>query len=302
MRKPALVIAVLAFGFVPAFSLSAADANQPSPDPSASAVTAESLTASSAAPAVTSAQPAAPSPAPATADNERNIGVGIKVGTLGIGGEVAYKIANRFNVRGGVNGFGLSHNFTGNDISFDGKLKLLSAEAHFDIFLLRSFHISPGVLLYDGNGINATASVATGTNFTVNSFTYTSASASGSCGGGGAGTCSPVGGSGNITFPKVAPEFTIGTGNLIPRGRRHWSINSEFGVAYTGAAKIGLGLTGWACTNGNTSGPTCQLASNSSGAVNTNVQAQVASWNSTLSSKFYYKLWPILSVGFSYAF
>jgi hypothetical protein len=235
--------------------------------------------------------PAIPEPAtiarPSDSEGSR-VGVGVKISTLGIGGEVAVRLADRLNVRGGVSGFGLSHNLSSDGINYAGHVKLISGDAHLDVFLFRSFHVSPGLLFYNGNGVNANASVPGGQTFSVGGTQYESS------------TADPVMGTGKVTFTKVAPEITIGTGNLVPRGYRHWSINTEFGFAYTGAAKVALALTGSACQPPFSSGPACQSAS--SGTVAAQVQAQQTKFNSEASSHAYYKFWPVLSVGFGYSF
>ncbi len=131
------------------------------------------------------------------------------------------------------------------ELAYDGRVKLISGDAHLDLFLFRSFRVSPGLLFYNGNNVNAIVSVPGGQTFSVRGTEYESSIAD------------PIAGSGKINFTKVAPEFTVGTGNLVPRGRRHWSINTEFGFAYTGVARIALGLTDSACEPPFSAGLTC---------------------------------------------
>ena len=118
----------------------------------------------------------------------------------------------------------------------------LSAEAHYDWFpfshFARSLHLSPGLIAYNDNHMNATASVAGGNNFTLNGVSYESNPAN------------PVTGTGKLSFNKVAPTFLFGFGNLVPRNRKHFSVNIEAGVAFQGSPKIGLNLAGSACAPG----------------------------------------------------
>jgi hypothetical protein len=74
---------------------------------------------------------------------EPRVGIGVRVSTLGIGGEVAVRVLNRANVRAGFNLLGFSHSFPSNGIDYSGSLHLRSAEAHFDYFLFSSFTSAP---------------------------------------------------------------------------------------------------------------------------------------------------------------
>jgi hypothetical protein len=252
--------------------------------PNAPGVSAVSSAAVAAVP-----EPGAVPPAPGTS-REARVGIGVKISTLGIGGEVAVRVLRRANVRGGFNALGFSHSFSANNgIDYSGSLHLRSAEAHFDYFLFRSFHISPGVVLYNGNNLTANAFLPGGQTFTAGGTEYESSSAN------------PINAQFTANVNRVAPEILLGVGNLVPRGHRHWSINAEFGVDYEGAPKIAFGVTGFACMPPSTSGPTCVNAATDP-TVQSNVAAQQATYNHDVSTKFYYRLWPVLSTGFSYSF
>ncbi len=49
---------------------------------------------------------------------------------------------------------------------------------------------------------------------------------------------------------KVAPTFTFGWGNAIPRSRRHFSFPVEIGAAYTGTPAFDLTESGNGCASG----------------------------------------------------
>jgi hypothetical protein len=214
------------------------------------------------------------------------IGLGLKLGTLGIGGEVGVRLLHSANVRFGFSGLTFGYNFTHDGIGYGAKLRMEGAQATFDYFLFRGFHVSPGALLYNGTKISGSASVVSGTTFTLNGITYESSAAT------------PVTGSVDVTFRKVAPVLLFGFGNLVPRGGRHWSISSDFGVAFSGSPNAALNLTGLVCAPGSTSGPTClDVASNST--VQANVIVEQSNVNSHLS---FFKIYPVISVGFGYSF
>ncbi len=212
------------------------------------------------------------------------VGVGVQIGTLGIGGEVAVGITHRINIRGGFNFLSLGHSFSTDGINYTGTLALQSGEAHLDWFPFKSFHVSPGVLLYNGNNLHATVSVPGGQTFTLNDDTYTSDVAD------------PVGGTGRMNFGyKVAPTFTIGFGNMVPRNGKHFTFTSDIGFAYQGAPSTTLNLTGSACDS---NGLNCQTV-----ASNASLQADIASEQVKINHDTrVFRFYPILSVGFGYRF
>lgn len=283
MRKsvvlaPLVMLSCALFSFVPTLCL-AQDEIIPArlhsitlaPDPNADA--------SPASPA----SPAPASPIPFGSEGPRRIGVGVKLSLLGIGGEAAVALRKRVNVRGGFNFFNYSRGFDKDGISYGAQLAFRSAEAHLDWFPLGGFHLSPGLLFYNDNHIDATAAVPAGQQFTLGGVTYSSSAAN------------PVTGTAKVGFNKVAPSFLIGFGNLIPRNRRRFSFTTEFGVAYTGAPKASLNLQGTACT---VPAAICVNAA-SDPIVQSNVQSEVAKVNRDVSVV---KIWPLASFGFAVNF
>jgi hypothetical protein len=87
----------------------------------------------------------------------------------------------------------------------------------------------------------------------------------------------------------------VGFGNLIPRNRHRFSLSTEIGIAYTGAPKASLALTGTACSN-----PVvfCVNAATNP-TVQANVQSEVAKVNHDVSAV---KIYPLASVGFAVNF
>src|SRR5712692_5676798 len=80
---------------------------------------------------------------------------------LGVGAEVAVPVHERVNVRAGFNLFSVSHDFDKDEITLAANLKLRSVSASVDWFAFGGgFHVSPGVMLYNGNEVNANATVA----------------------------------------------------------------------------------------------------------------------------------------------
>src|ERR1700674_632561 len=211
------------------------------------------------------------------------VGIGVKISTLGVGIEMATPLARKFNVRGGFNMFRYNRPITDNGIHYDGQLRFQSAEAHLDWFLLGGFHISPGVLFYNGNQLTATASVPGGNTFSVGGTSYESDPAA------------PVTGTGKMNFVKVSPSIMLGIGNLIPRNGRHFSFLFEFGGAYQGSARVALNLTGNVC---DTTGTFCRAVS-SDAPVQANIQSQQEKIQNDINP---YRFFPVLSLGVGFNF
>jgi hypothetical protein len=209
------------------------------------------------------------------------IGIAVKVSTLGAGIEAATPLFSKFNLRGGFNMFRYSRPIADNGIQYNGQLRFQSAEAHLDWFPIRRIHVSPGLLLYNGNQIAATASVPGGQSFSAGGTTYVSDPSN------------PVTGTGKMDFMRVAPSIMAGIGNLVPRNGKRFSFLFEAGVAYQGSAHVALNLAGNVC---DTTGTFCRSISGDS-AVQANIQAQAVKLQNDV-----YRFFPIISLGVGFSF
>jgi hypothetical protein len=221
-------------------------------------------------------------------DTLPHFGLGVSVGTLGIGVQAATAVTHSSNIRAGFNYFTYSGSETSSssNITFNGTLKLQSAEVLFDQYIGHSFHISPGVVLYDGNQATGNATLPAGQTFTLNNQQYYSSAAN------------PATGSGSFTAGKVAPEVLLGFGNMLPRrANKHFSVSFDVGAIFTQKPVIGLNLSGGACLISATAG--CADIG-STPTIQTNLQAEQAKLNSQASS--YIKYWPVIRLGFGYKF
>jgi hypothetical protein len=212
-----------------------------------------------------------------------HVGIGVKISTLGAGIETAVPLAAKANLRGGVNFFQYNRAIINDGIHYAGQLQFRSAEAHFDWYPFGGFHVSPGVLFYNGNQLTASASVPGGQNFTLNGTAYQSDSTN------------PVTGTGKLDFVKVSPSIMLGFGNLIPRSGRHYSFLFEFGGAYQGSARVALNLTGSVCDTA--TGTIC--TSTSDPTVQANVLAQQQKIKNDINP---YRFFPVVSIGFGFNF
>jgi len=154
------------------------------------------------------------------------IGVGAKIGTLGIGLEVTKSLVPMVNIRGGLNFLDYSFERTksGNDYDFDLKLKSFSVLVDFHPILTRGFRISGGVVF---NNNKAEMTGLGGGTYSIGNRTYTAADV---------GILT-----GTADFKSLAPYLGIGWGNATS-GR--FGLSIDLGIAFQGSPQIALVATG----------------------------------------------------------
>jgi hypothetical protein len=217
-------------------------------------------------------------------------GLGAKISTLGVGIEAATAVTRRTNIRGGFNFLGYDREFSKNGIDYTGQLRYRSLEVHFDWFVADGFHISPGLLAYNGNRVVALAGVPRGQSFTLGDQTYFSS------------PTDPVIGTATFDFSKhkATPMITTGWGNLLSRTDRRFSVNIEGGVVFGGSPRAALNLHGSTCLS--PSGPCQNVGENP--LVQEDIRAEEAKFNKgappyTQVSNVL-KFYPVVSIGVSY--
>jgi len=212
------------------------------------------------------------------------IAVGAKISTLGIGFEGATAVTNRSNVRGGFNFFNYDRVATSDGITYDAELTLRSVQITYDQYLIRGVHVSPGLLIYNGNRAHALASVPAGQSFSLGDSQYFSS------------LTNPVNGTATLKLRKVAPLRLFGFGNLLPRNNRHFGVNADLGVAFQGSPDVKLNLAGTACAVSPAVG--CVNAATDP-RVQTNILREQEQANDDLKP---FKYYPVLSIGVSWKF
>lgn len=238
---------------------------------------------------LTYTQSTAPDGQSAVTTSERSghageVGVGVKISLLGAGAEAAVRMTDRTNVRAGFNMIRYSRGFDKDGVSYNGELNFQTFEAHLDYFpWARSFHLSPGVLIYAADPITATAIVPGNQSFSLGGVDYFSDPSQ------------PVVGRGKITFYRAAPMITVGWGNLVSRKEgKHFSVPFEIGVAFQGTPKANLALRGNVCSQ-----PGVNCRSVADPAVQANI---ISEQNKINNSMTLFKAYPIISVGIGYKF
>ncbi len=216
----------------------------------------------------------------------RTYAVSVKVGTMGPGVDIATPLAQRLNLRVGASFFQYSPSFTTDGLNIDGQLKLQNASASVDIYPFNnSFRISPGLTFKNNNSMNAGLLVPGGQSFSLGDADYTSD------------PVDPIHGTAGFTFgtSNIAPRFTMGFGNMLPRSGKHFSVPVEFGFQYISQPIVKLNFAGSGCSSqvqpdGSTEygcGPVEQSDV---------MQEQKELQNDLSPLRFY----PIFSIGFSY--
>ena len=219
--------------------------------------------------------------------DSNRFGIGVKGSFLGGGAEAAARVTHHINVRGGFNMFDYSRTFNKDGVAYGGQLDFKTVEGHLDYFpFAGSFHVSGGVLDYVGNPITANATLSATNSFTLGGVTYYSSPSV------------PATGNGKINFNQASPTATIGWGNLVPRkAGKHFSVPVKLGVAFQGSPKAALNINGQLCTGPSGTGTCANAATDPT--ILSNIVAEQTKINNSMK---FFKMYPIISVGFGYAF
>lgn len=219
-----------------------------------------------------------------SSEHVSRLGIGLKMSSLGAGVEIATPVTSHSNLRAGFNMFIYGRPFDTDGLTYQGEFYLRSAQINYDWFPFRgAFHLSPGLLIYDGNKLRADINVPGGHIFSIDRNTFRSDPKD------------PIRGDASITFWKVAPAFLVGWGNLIPRKRQRFTFPFEVGVVFHGQPNVAFSLTGKACDSkghycsGITSDPTGQNY----------ISDERAQIHRDVS---FFKFYPVISGGFAFNF
>jgi hypothetical protein len=212
------------------------------------------------------------------------LGIGVKMSSLGAGIDFATPLTTRSNLRTGFNIFTYGRPFDTDGFTYNGELNLRSAQINYDWFPFRNaFHLSPGLLFYNGNKITAALSVTSGKTLHLDHNTFQSD------------PNDPIRGNAGITFRKVAPAILFGWGNILSRTSRHFFIPFEFGVVFHGQPKLTFDLTGKGC---DPKGRGCSSI-NAGPSGQRDIQNERDQIESDISS---FRFYPVVSIGFAYKF
>jgi hypothetical protein len=197
-------------------------------------------------------------------------GAGIRAGTTGIGGDIAFEVLPTLSARVGYSYLSFSTTVDSSDVEYDAKPKLSNGNLFLDWSPLGPFRITGGLIL-NGNKIDVNA-VPTGGTYTINGVVYPAA-AVGSL-------------SGTVDSGKsAAPYIGIGYGNVAGAGVNFYF---DLGVMYQGNPKATLTAV---C------GPSLPAAQCSQ--LQANVAAEAVDLQESINN---FKYFPVVSFGVTIGF
>jgi len=204
----------------------------------------------------------------AHADDLTHVGdLYLQGGTQGAGLGYAIPITPWFGMHADINGFGLSHQFSSGDNTYDAHLHVLNGGTYLDVFPFRGsgFRITAGAM-FDDDTLTGNAIANNGT-YTFNGTTV----------------LAPPGTSATATlrYPSVMPYFGLGFGHK-PGNTAGFGFIADLGVAY-GVPHVDYDVS--------------PALVNAAGA--NNVDAEEQSLQNTANR---YRFYPILQLGVSYHF
>lgn len=208
-----------------------------------------------------------------TTSNQRQplgLGVTTRIGTLGIGVDVAKSVTPQVSGRLGFNFGKLDVNRTDSGINYDSQLNLSSVQLFGDYYPFTSsgFRVTGG-LVAQNNKFSVTSKPSGNGTYTIDNTVY------------------PTSAVGSLTGEyqygnSIAPYVGIGIGKSTNDG---FGFNADLGVMFTGAPKVSL----------NASNPTF----NNNPITRTQLDNQVRQTENDLKG---FNVYPVLSIGLSYGF
>jgi hypothetical protein len=211
--------------------------------------------------------------APITATSSKQplgLGVSTRVGTLGIGVDMAKSVTPQIDGRLGFNFGNIGTSRTDSGISYDAQLNLSSVQLVGDYYPFRSngFRVTGG-LIAQNNKFSVTSKPSGNGSYTIDGTSYQTSAV---------GTLT-----GEYKYNNsIAPYFGIGIGKSTNDG---FGFNADLGVMFTGSPKVSLNASNSAFNND----PTTR----------TQLDNQVRQTENDLKG---FNVYPVLSVGLSYGF
>jgi hypothetical protein len=221
-----------------------------------------------------------------------HVAVGVSLGLFGPGIQVVTPLSRKTNLRVDGSFFNYNLGITQDSVHYSGNLSVREVRATYDYYPFRgAFRISGGAVVYNGFNIGANANLPAGSKITLNDNDYYSAGGS-----------SALQANAKLIYGnKVAPTFTFGWGNALPRSGRHLAFPVEIGVAYTGTPTFNLNASGEACSGGpcGTPGSSAPTSVTSNATFQSNLTTQVNKIKNDLQPA---KVYPIINFGVTYRF
>lgn len=202
-----------------------------------------------------------------------NSGIGVNVGTLGLGLDYVQPVTPSLNGRLGFDTYSYSHSQSNSGIDYDAKLKLNTVHALADWHPFEGSFRLTGGLMFNNNKLSLSGKPTGGT-YTINGNVYNATDVTDL--------------SASIDFKHVSPYFGIGFGNPVANDKA-WGFSADIGVLYQGSPRPSLSAT---CGPAIAGTATC-----------TQLQSDTAAQQSKLANDLSnYKWYPVISLGAYYHF
>jgi len=206
------------------------------------------------------------------------------VSPLGVGEHVSTNLSPQLDVRIFENFFPVNHSFTESQFDIALHIRWENAGLAADYYPFHfPLHVSPGLLFYNRNRVNAFLKAQQNAIFTINNTDFYSDNAD------------PVYGTGRLDLGGSGFMITAGYGHITSRSQKHWTFPVQAGVAFIHTPKTSFVLNGEIC---NPDGTFCQPAATYPGFANA-LAAQLATWNNDVAP---FHIYPILEGGVAYTF
>ncbi len=199
-----------------------------------------------------------------------------KLGTLGIGADLTYRINNKFNTRFNFNGGNIDADGDEDGIKYQGELDAQTIGGLVDYYPMGGkLRLSAG-LYSNGNKLNLDTASSNGT-VAIGNANYDISNAKLNT---------------KVDFKSVAPYLGLGWGNAVKMGSK-WSFNVDAGVLFQGAPEAKLTPSGSVKDSlGNTILLTDPIFT-------ADIQREENNLNDDLKN---FKAYPVISLGVGYHF
>jgi hypothetical protein len=206
----------------------------------------------------------------AAASSANAAGIGVRLGTTGIGGDVGFRLTDSLTARVGFAGLSVKRDFDEEDVRYEGEVKWRNISALIDWRFLGQLRLTGGIV----NAKNTVDLVGTptGGTFTINDRVY-QANEIGSL-------------NGNVRLGKSAtPYLGIGYGDI---SRPGLSFYMDLGVMFQGSPNLNLNATCGAA-----------LSPTECNTLQADVAAEEREVNEDVKK---FKYYPVFNLGLAYGF
>ncbi len=158
-------------------------------------------------------------------DSSGTVGIGVKAGTLGVGGEVDFKLADSLHLRGGANYLTYSFDSTISNIDYEMEPEYKNASLILDWYPLSgAFRVSGGLFL-NGNEIDLVGTPRKDLYTVPDEYSFATP------------YIDTIKVNGTVEFNTLAPYIGVGWNSNVEKVKG-WGVSFELGVLFQGKPKV----------------------------------------------------------------